>query len=63
MIIPELGPTFTVGSMTWVINADSIEEIVEAVKSHPTPIMPTLATTYLIPTPTAGLGDPSAMTI
>ena len=31
MIVPELGQTFTVGSMTWVIGAIGVEEIVEAV--------------------------------
>ena len=31
MILPEPGQTFTVGSMTLVIGADDIEEIMEAV--------------------------------
>ena len=50
MILPEPGQTFTVGSMTWIIVADGVEEIVEAVQNHPAPIAPTLATTSLIPT-------------
>jgi len=31
MILPELGQTFTVESMTWVIDADGVEEIIEVV--------------------------------
>ena len=41
MILPEPGQTFTVGSMTWVIGANGVEEIVEAVQNHPAPIVPT----------------------
>jgi hypothetical protein len=36
--------------MTWVIGADNIEEIMEAVQNHPVPIVPT-ATTSPIPMP------------
>ena len=50
MILPEPGQTFTVGSMTWVIGANGVEEIVEAVQNHPTPIVPTSTTTSSIPT-------------
>ena len=31
MILPELGQTFMVGSMTWVIGVDDVEETMEAV--------------------------------
>ena len=40
MILPEPGQTFTVGSMTWVIGADGIEEIMEAVQNHHALIVP-----------------------
>ena len=45
MILPELGQTFMVGSMTWVIGANGVEEIVEAVQNHPALIVPTSTTT------------------
>jgi len=51
MILPKPGQTFTVGSMTWVIDADGVEEIMEAVQNHPTPIVPTSTTTSLILAP------------
>ena len=41
MILPEPGHTFMVGSMIWVIEANGVEEIVEAVQNHPTLIVPT----------------------
>ena len=50
MILPEPSRTFTVGSMTWVIGANGVNEIVEAVQNHPAPIMPT-STTSLISVP------------
>ena len=37
--------------MTWVIGPDGNEEIVEVVQDHPAPIVPTPATTSLIPMP------------
>ena len=48
MILPELGRTFTVRSMTWVIGANDNEEIMEAVQNHPTLIVPTSTMTSLI---------------
>ena len=51
MILPEPDQTFTVGSMTWIIVADGVEEIVEAVQNHPAPIVPTSTTTSSISTP------------
>ena len=51
MILPEPGQTFTVGSMTWVIGADGVEEIVEAVQNHPAPNVPTSIMTSLISMP------------
>jgi hypothetical protein len=51
MILPEPGQTFTVGSMTWVISANGVEEIVEAVQNHPAPIVPTSTSTSPISTP------------
>jgi hypothetical protein len=45
MVLPEPGQTFTVGSMTWVIGANGVGEIVEAVQNHPALVMPTFATT------------------
>ena len=30
MILSELGQTFTIGSMAWVIGANSVEETIEA---------------------------------
>jgi hypothetical protein len=51
MILPEPRQTFTVRSMTWVIDANGVEEIVEAVQNHPAPIMPTSSTTSLISAP------------
>ena len=49
MILPKLGQTFMVGSMTWVIGANGVEEIVEAMQNHPTPIVPTSTTATPIP--------------
>ena len=40
-----------IGSMTWVINADNIEDIVEAMQNHPAPIVLTSTTTSLISAP------------
>ena len=37
--------------MTWVIGANGVEEIMEAVQNHPTPIVPTPTMTSLIPAP------------
>jgi len=37
--------------MTWVIGADDVEEIMEVVQNHPTPIMPTATTMSPIPAP------------
>jgi hypothetical protein len=51
MILPEPGQTFTVRSMTWVIDANGVEEIVEVVQNHPALIMPTSSTTSLISAP------------
>jgi hypothetical protein len=51
MILPELGQTFMVRSMTWVIGADGIKEIMEAVQNHPAPIVPTSAMTSSISAP------------
>ena len=51
MILPEPGQTFMVGSMTWVIGADGVKEIVEAVQNHPVPIVPTSTTTSPILAP------------
>ena len=51
MILPEPGQTFTVGSMTWVIGANGVEEIVAAGQNHPAPIVPTSTTTSLISAP------------
>ena len=51
MILPELGQTFTVGSMTYAIGADGIDEIIEAVQNHPASIMPTSTTTSPISAP------------
>ena len=51
MIVPEPGQTFTVGSMTWVIGANGVEEIVEAVQNHPASIVPTSSTTSPITAP------------
>ena len=51
MILPELGQTFMVGSMTKVIGTNGIEEIVEALQNHPTLIMPTSTMTSLISVP------------
>ena len=48
MILSKPGQTFTVGYMICVIGANGIEEIVEAVQNHPTPIVPTSTTTSLI---------------
>jgi hypothetical protein len=31
MVLPKPGQTFTVGSMTWVISINGVEEIMEAV--------------------------------
>jgi hypothetical protein len=45
MILPEPGQSFTIGSMTWVIRIDVIEEIMEAVQNHLALIMPTARTT------------------
>ena len=51
MVLPEPSQSFTVGSITWVIGANGVEEIVEAVLNHPASIIPTSATTSLIPVP------------
>ena len=51
MILPKPGQTFTVGSMTWVIGANGVEEIMDVVQSHPALIVPTSSTTSLIPAP------------
>ena len=51
MILPELGQTFMVGSMTLVIGTNGIKEIMEAVQNHPAPIMPTSTMTSLISVP------------
>ena len=51
MILPEPGQTFTVGSMTYVIGADGVEEIVEALQNHPAPIVPTSTMTSPISVP------------
>jgi hypothetical protein len=40
-----------VGSMTWVIGVDSVEEIMEAAQNHPAPIVPTSTPTSLISAP------------
>ena len=45
MVLPEPSQSFTIGSMTWVIGTNNVEEIVEAVQNHPAPIMPTSTTT------------------
>ena len=50
MILPEPGQTFTVGSMSWVIGINGVNEIMEAVQNHPMPIVPT-CTTCLISVP------------
>jgi hypothetical protein len=51
MILPEVGQTFMVESMTWVIGTDGVEEIMELVQNHPTPIVPTSTMTSLILAP------------
>ena len=51
MAFSELDQIFTIGSMTWVISPDGIMEIMEAVRDHPTSIVPTSTTTSPIPTP------------
>ena len=51
MILSEPGQTFKVGSMTWVIGANGIEEIMEAVQNHPAPIVPTSTMTSPISAP------------
>ena len=51
MILPEPGQTFMVGSKTWVIGANGIEEIVKAVQNHPVLIMPTSTMTSPISAP------------
>ena len=63
MILPEPGRTFTVGSMTWVIGANSIEEIMEAVQKHLALILPHLQRHLQSRHLVAGLGDPSTTTI
>ena len=51
MILPEPGQTFMIGSMTWVIDANGVDEIVEAGQNHTTPIVPTSTTTSPISAP------------
>ena len=51
MILPEPGQTFMVGSMTWVIGANSVEEIMEAMQNHPASIVPTSTMTSPISAP------------
>ena len=50
-ILPEPGQTFTVESMTLVIGADGVEEIMEAVQNHPAPIVLTsiMTSSILVP--------------
>ena len=35
MIFPEPGQSFKIGSITWIINADSNGEIMEAIQDNP----------------------------
>jgi hypothetical protein len=51
MVLPEPGQTFMVGSMTSVIGANGVVEIVEVVQNHPTLVVPTSATTSPISAP------------
>ena len=51
MILPEPGQTFTVGSMSWVIGINGVNEIMEAVQNHPALIVPTSTTTSSISVP------------
>jgi hypothetical protein len=51
MVLPEPGQLFMTGSMTWVIGANNVKEIMEAVQNHPAPIVPTATTTSSIPVP------------
>ena len=49
MISPKPGQSFTIGSITWIINADDNGEIVEAMQDNPAPNVSALITPALAP--------------
>ena len=49
MIFPEPGQSFKIGSITWIINADSNGEIKEAMQDNPASNMSVLITPVLGP--------------
>ena len=49
MIFPKPGQPFTIGSITWIINADGNGEIVEAMQDNPAPNVLALITPTLAP--------------
>ena len=51
MVLPELGQSFTIGSMTSLVDANGIGEIVEVVQNQPASIVPTSTTTSLTSVP------------
>ena len=44
MSLPQPGQIFTVGSISWIINADGVGELIEPVQINTAPITPTPAT-------------------
>ena len=49
--LPQPGQIFTVGLISWIINADGVGELIEPVQIDSTPITPTPATTDPISEP------------
>ena len=58
--LPQPSQIFMVGSISWVITADEVEELIEPVQIDSTPITPTPTTVDLILE--APLRSPSTMT-
>ena len=58
--LPQPGQIFMVGSISWIINADGVRELIEPVQIDSALITPTLATVDLISEPPPR--SPSSMT-
>jgi hypothetical protein len=47
MVVLKPSQSFTIGSMTWIVGANGIGEIMATVQNHPAPIMPTSSKTSI----------------
>ena len=57
--LPQISQIFMVGSISWIINADGVGELIEPVQIDSTPITPTPATTDPISEPPPRSSSPT----